>query len=229
MYLFITKKKPQEHSLLWDKIKETKNNKFIDSLKEYVSFSGKKNYDERISVSCLIYSALRYLKEKGIIKNVGVLKKSQFGKPYLEGGEVNISISHSDSVAVLLVDTDCDVGVDVQEEIPRERVANLEKRFLSGLDLDDKKTSNNRHVWPLKEKNVLSLLENKDIHIYLFDFDIMRGIDSFICKESTEDSQMDEEKILSSDGAFEEKWTIAEAIMKCDGRGFSSLPEISEL
>ena len=61
--------------------------------------------------------------------------------------------------------------------------------------------------------------------IYLFDFDIMRGIDSFTCKESTEDSQMDEEKILSSDGAFEEKWTIAEAIMKCDGRGFSSLPD----
>lgn len=229
MYLFITKKKPQEHSLLWNNIKEIKNDRFIDSLDEYISLSGKKNHDERVSVSCLIYSALGYLKEKGIIKNVGVLKKSQFGKPYIEGVEVNINLSHSDSFAVLLVDTECNVGVDVQEEIPRERVANLEKRFSLGLRLGDEKTLNSRHVSPLKEENVLSLLETKGVFIYLFDLGVIRKINSSLCERATETGKMSNREILQSEGAFEEKWTIAEAVMKCDGRGFSALPELSEL
>ena len=35
--------------------------------------------------------------------------------------------------------------------------------------------------------------------------------------------------LLPTDGLFTSKWTVCEAIMKCDGRGFSAIHDISTL
>ena len=78
MYLFLSNKKPQEQSLLWEKIKEQKTRKnidLIDSLSLYISGSGKKNLEEKLAFSILLFSALEYLKNEGVVPFSEKVKK----------------------------------------------------------------------------------------------------------------------------------------------------------
>ena len=51
-------------------------------------------------------------------------------------------------------------------------------------------------------------------------------ISAFIMKEN---GKFESIKFSTADENFTTKWTTAEAIMKCDGRGFSTLPELEKI
>lgn len=53
--------------------------------------------------------------------------------------------------------------------------------------------------------------------------------DEFFIFEMTESGAILPLKLTSPDDAFTAKWTAAEAIMKCDGRGFSALTELQKI
>ena len=200
MYLFLSNKKPQEQSLLWGKIKEQKtreNIDLIDSLSLYISGSGKKNLEEKLAVSILLFSALEYLKNEGVVRKLGVLKKTSLGRPYLDGGDVDISISHTGDYVLIGISVGAEIGVDIEHKIDEGRAENLEKRFFEGIDFSQK----------LKDKSYGD-------NIRCFEFS--RGEFCMVSLFPAEDD-------------FTAKWTLTEAIMKCDGRGFSSLHSVSQL
>ena len=206
MYLFLSDKNAEEQSLLWEKIKSEKEDGYealIDSLSDYVSLSGKKNLEERLAASTLLYTALCYLKNRGEIDNVGALKKGEYGKPYLDGGAAKISISHSDGGVALAVSKDREIGVDMENEIGPERAERLEKRFFR-----EEKLSENA----LENATLSERIGGENVKAY-----------------SLKNGELVSEKFLPTDGSFTSKWTVCEAIMKCDGRGFSALHDISGL
>lgn len=206
MYLFLSDKNAEEQSLLWEKIKSKKEDGYealIDSLSDYVSSSGKKNLEERLAASTLLYTALCYLKNRGEIECVGALKKGEHGRPYLDGGDAKISISHSDGGVALAVSKDREIGVDIENEIGPERAERLEKRFFR----EEKLSENTLENATLPKRN-----GGENVKAY-----------------SLKNGELVSEKILPTDGSFTSKWTVCEAIMKCDGRGFSALHEIGTL
>lgn len=206
MYLFLSDKNAEEQSLLWEKIKSKKEDGYealIDSLSDYVSSSGKKNLEERLAASTLLYTALCYLKNRGEIECVGALKKGEHGRPYLDGGDAKISISHSDGGVALAVSKDREIGVDIENEIGPERAERLEKRFFR----EEKLSENTFENATLPKK-----IGGENVKAY-----------------SLKNGELVSEKILPTDGSFTSKWTVCEAIMKCDGRGFSALHEIGTL
>lgn len=206
MYLFLSDKNAEEKSLLWEKIKSEKEDEYealIDSLSDYVSSSGKKNLEERLVTSTLLYTALCYLKNRGEIENVGALKKGEHGKPYLDGGDVKISISHSDDGVALAVSKTSEIGVDMENEIDPERAERLEKRFFR-----EEKISKNA----LENASLSKRIGGENVKAY-----------------SLKNGELVSEKFLPTDDSFTSKWTVCEAIMKCDGRGFSALHDINGL
>lgn len=54
-------------------------------------------------------------------------------------------------------------------------------------------------------------------------------VDGIYAFEMTESGALTPLNLTPADDSFTAKWTAAEATMKCDGRGFSALPEISDL
>lgn len=200
MYLFLSNKNPQEQSLLWERIKEqetSKNTDLIDSLTRYILESGKKNFEERIAVSTLLFSALEYLKNNGVVEKIGVLKKTQLGRPYLDGGDADISISHTKDYVLVGISADTEIGVDIEREIYEGRAKNLEKRFFDGIDFSCR----------LKDESC-----REDMHCFEFS-----------------QGKFSQLALFPTEGGFTSKWTLAEAVMKCDGSGFSSLQSISQL
>lgn len=206
MYLFLSDKNTEKKNLLWEKIKSQKEDEYealIDSLSDYVSSSGKKNLEERLATSTLLYTAVCYLKNRGKIDNVGILKKSAYGKPYLDGGDAKISISHSNDGVALAVSKDREIGVDMENEIDSKRAKRLEKRFFREEEFYEKALENAS----LSEK-----ISGENVKAY-----------------NLENGELVSINLLPTDGSFTSKWTVCEAIMKCDGRGFSALHDISGL
>ncbi len=58
-----------------------------------------------------------------------LLKYTQYNKPYLEGNNSHISISHSHDKLVIIANTKESTGVDV--ELVRDKVKNIQHKFLS--------------------------------------------------------------------------------------------------
>lgn len=81
-------------------------------------------------------------------------KKTPDGKPYLSGGEISFSLSHTDSMAAVCV-SERSVGVDIERERPIE--PKLAERFFSSCEreyvLRDTYGTNTRffEVWTRKE------------------------------------------------------------------------------
>lgn len=54
-------------------------------------------------------------------------------------------------------------------------------------------------------------------------------VDGIYAFEMTESGALTPLNLTPADNSFTAKWTAAEATMKCDGRGFSALPELVEI
>lgn len=80
-----------------------------------------------------------------------LLKKDEFGKPYLEDMKASLSFSHSrDMVACLFDSEGGPVGVDIEEA--RDRISAIAPKFLNGEDCTPFSGTRHFHlVWGAKE------------------------------------------------------------------------------
>lgn len=69
----------------------------------------------------------RLLRHAGL--NPALLRHKEDGAPYIEGSDINISISHTDGLAAVAVDAGQAIGIDIQTST--ERLQSVAGRFLT--------------------------------------------------------------------------------------------------
>lgn len=153
------------------------------------------------------YSALFVALDKLFEKRGMLLHRTANGKPYLtennEKSNVNISISHTDGLAVVSLSTDGEIGVDIQSEISDEMAKRLEKRFFDNV------TVSNTSL----ETIIYFLEQSPDGQLIL-----------------TPISEIDKIKVSDNQGLeFTKKWAFSESVLKCCGTGFLGAASLDKL
>ncbi len=89
----------------------------------------------------------------------GTLKYRENGKPYLESGECEISVSHSDSYAVLAI---CNrpVGVDVEDKARAREMS--DRAFFPGELKEIERGATKTEIWTRKEALFKYLSKNSE-------------------------------------------------------------------
>ena len=95
-------------------------------------------------------NATAFLLEKLFGKPVN-LTYNEEGKPQLKEETCHISISHSHDKLVIICNTQCDTGIDV--ELIRDKVLKIKDKFLSVPELDEAKNNVEKLIiyWAAKE------------------------------------------------------------------------------
>ncbi len=171
-------------------------------LKEYIKKP--KNEDMRLSRLggyLLLFHTVRFLFGEFDFD----IDFNENGKPYFKNGitkGLSFNISNCEGLcAVTLSDDISCVGVDIQSDISEEREKKLKERFFNGK---------------------IDCRENIEV-IYLF-----AGFSAY------GDCMFAEIPITSLKHAdpnecFSDRWSLCEALMKCDGRGFGAIGDIGAL
>lgn len=113
-------------------------------LPDYTAFTGLSRKRE------LEKSATLFLLEKLFNKPVK-LEYNTEGKPLLREEACHISISHSHDKLVIICNTQCDTGIDV--ELIRDKVLKIKDKFLSAIELEEAKDNVEKLIiyWAAKE------------------------------------------------------------------------------
>jgi 4'-phosphopantetheinyl transferase len=113
-------------------------------LPDYTAFTGLAGKRE------LEKSATLFLLEKLFNKPVK-LEYNTEGKPLLREEAYHISISHSHDKLVIICNTQCDTGIDV--ELIRDKVLKIKDKFLSAIELEEAKDNVEKLIiyWAAKE------------------------------------------------------------------------------
>ena len=132
-------------------------------------------------------------------------------RPSLEGCKFDISVSHTDGMVAVAIaySADSRIGVDI-EKVSCEAIVTAEKF--------DKRYTKNVNIPYGDFFYHYELLDREDI--FLFGFD-ENGITELCNYDLLEDS------VTECEGL--KKWTGVEAVLKSDGGGFGSLPNIGKL
>lgn len=203
VYVYLMNKKIDNAEVLYLE-KKSKYEKvaraLVESLDDYVSSSGKMNKDERFITASLILDSVFDLVGFASFPVPGSMKKDGFGKPSFGKSEIKISVAHEENYAVAAYSIGREIGVDIEGEIDEKKAEKLALRFPKIASLN---------------------IENKG--------DKKAVGEKIIFLEMKEDGSAEPLNLLPADGSFSAKWTAAEALMKCDGRGFSSLSELDIL
>ena len=131
----------------------------------------------------------------------------KYGKPRLSdkhgSGRLNFNLSHGAGFAALVItDEGCEVGIDIEPPTDSARRERLESRMSDVLPTADK------------------IERALDIAPLTVEMDTLGR-----CSESTTPTE-----IKTANGeCFETRWTLLEALMKCDGRGFSAVKSSADL
>lgn len=185
----------------------------VSGLSEYVSESGKARLIDRTRTAYLIDESLKFLLESGVISSIGHLKKHASGKPFLSDSGLKISISQSDGVSAVAFSADGEIGIDIEAEIPPQRADRIRERYLSALSFCEASAGTEQVRGSDDAAQAkLSFCGEADICVYAL---TNVGFASLT--------------LALSDGSVTEKWTVLEAILKCDGRGFAALDCADEL
>lgn len=160
--------------------------------------------NENIKLSRIsVYGLLR----EALFRMYGIrafeLSTNQYGKPYLCDSPLKINLSHTDGICVAAISDGEEIGVDVEGKIDGARECRLKSRFFSEVNLDDVK-------------------QIDGIEYFLFGY----TPDGELCEAK---SNFNVTPGFSEKMDFTRLWTLSEAIMKCDGRGFSALSEIVKI
>lgn len=157
---------------------------------------------KRAGAYITLYNTLRHFLERDEI----ILSKTESGKPCLlnkaRDAEINvkISLSHCDTLAAVSVSDEGEVGVDIEEKISEEREKRLSERFFE---------SQSRVKERISPIYLLATLTEDMTSIF---------------------AEIPEAKLQISDTSdFSTRWTLSEALMKCDGRGFAAIGEVERL
>lgn len=132
------------------------------------------------------------------------------GKPYVCENNAFISISHTDSFAAAVLSDEGEVGIDIEGECDPDKAGRIEARYLKNVNLDLLSVGNNVELFWLKtDKNgspceIIPLADAAKI----------------ACLSDTAEV---------GGARFEQRWTLLEAVLKADGRGFGAYPEINTI
>lgn len=217
IYFYILNKNVADKTAFFENAKSEYNERSADllsSLNGYVAASGKSNKDERMLTAALLLKSLGHLASEENITLPDALKKDELdkpyfptalkkdecGKPYFDGSDLKLSISHNEDFVAIAYAKGADIGIDIEGEIPAEKAEKLSKRFPAIATLISEKSDE---------------ATEGDTKICLF--------------EMLEGGRFEPLSLIPTDDSFTAKWTAAEALMKCDGRGFSALGEIENL
>lgn len=203
IYFYILNKNIADKTAFFENTKSEYNEisaELLSSLNGYVAASGKSNKDERMLTAALLLMSLDHLASEEDITLSTALKKDECGKPYFEGSDLKLSISHNEDFVAIAYAKGADIGIDIEGEIPTEKAEKLSKRFPAIASLTLEKNSKNA---------------DDNIEISFF--------------KMSEDGSFDSLSLTPASDSFTAKWTAAEALMKCDGRGFSALTDLDTL
>lgn len=203
VYVYLLNKKIENPEALYEKKKSkylNVNAALVESLDAYVSSSGKRNKDERLITAALILESVFDLIGFASFPISFAMKKDSNGKPSFGGSDVKLSIAHNEDYAIVAYTIGRKIGVDIEGEIDFKKAENLSGRF-PGISSLDIENKENEEETPGK----------------------------IIFLEMKENGPFEPLNFAPSDNSFSAKWTAAEAIMKCDGRGFSALVDLSDL
>ncbi len=172
-----------------------------DKLKEYI----KKPKNEearmaRLGGYLLLFHVTRFLFGELDFE----IEFNDFGKPYFKNEsmkQINFNISNKSGLCALtLSDEPCDVGIDIEEKTDEQTADRIVKR-LPDFGITKKKLE----------------------PVYLFG-----GFSSFgDCMFAEIPSSSLHKGCPEAD--FTDKWTLFEALIKCDGRGFAAFTELERL
>jgi len=90
------------------------------------------------------------------------LRKDEFGKPYAEGHNIHLSLSHSYPYVAAVVDRAQTVGIDLEQ--PKDKLLRVAPRVLSPAELADAGTDVMKHcvIWCAKEA-MIKIYGKKDL------------------------------------------------------------------
>ena len=203
MYVYLLNKKIENPEALYEEKKSKYikiNPALVESLDEYISSSGKRNKDERFITASLILTSTLDLVAFASFPIPRAMKKDLMGKPHFGESDVKLSIAHNEDYAVVAYTIGREIGVDIEGEIDPKKAENLSGRFPQIASLN---------------------MENKE--------DENGNAYKIIFLEMKKNGPFEPLNLAPSDNSFSAKWTASEAIMKCDGRGFSALGDLKKL
>ncbi len=203
IYSYILNKNVDNKMLLFENVKseyDEKSAEILFSLDGYIAASGKSNKEERTLTAALLLKSLSHLSSQESITPPAALKKDEHCKPYFESSNLKLSISHNEDFVAIAYAKGTDIGIDIEGEIPLEKTEKLSKRFPAIATLISEKSDE---------------ATEGDTKICLF--------------EMLEGGRFEPLSLIPADDSFTAKWTAAEALMKCDGRGFSAFGEFEGL
>jgi len=190
---------------IWDILFE----KLPENIKEYVNNTSHiRLKTTRIYTYSLLFEALK----KYFSVELPCILRGEGGKPFLkdEGGSRNIkiSLSHSDGFASVFVsDEGREVGIDIQKIGASDRIDNIARRFLKAV----------------KPSRPLSGVEIFYAELTEEGFVFREKSDGFsLCSVAPVFGRN-----ITSDAYL--RWNYAEALVKAEGGGLSSLPHLSSL
>lgn len=203
IYIYVVNKKIENAQVLYEKKKskyEVSNNSLTKSLDAYVGSSGKSNKEERFLTAFLLLESVFNIASIASVATPISFEKDSMGKPDFGESDVKLSIAHNEDYAVVAYAIGREIGIDIERKIDSKKVENLSGRFSQITSLDIENKEN----------------ENRDVEKIIF-------------LEMKENGSLESMNLEMSDNSFSAKWTAAEAIMKCDGRGFSVISELQKI
>lgn len=202
-----------------------KNTKEVGVDKNIKEGDGKKNIKEDSSTLKMrhIPRLTPEIAEKYSLAYGGLeVSRTPAGKPYINGICLYFNLSHSGDIVALAISTDRDVGVDVQLKIDPTRAERLSSRFFttpiatdtlgdveylyasaddSGIVFQNITRDNAESAYPAADRSVS-------------------------IAAVAPDSETVDALVLSDGDEYTVRWSIGEAILKCDGRGFEAIGEL---
>ena len=200
MLLYLISKKTQDIGALWQKIKtKYENTSLVASLEDYISASGKKNREERILVATLLMESLGHMK----------CFNHECREP--------LTFEKYDIGKPYFTGTNLRVNVAHNEKFV---VIAYAKYGEIGVDIESEIDEEKAEKLSKRFPNIgLLKAEQKGDG----------SIGKILAFEMSAEDVFTPISLASADCSFTAKWTAAEAIMKCDGGGFSALPELQKL
>lgn len=203
----------------------------VSELSQYIADAGKMQRAQRLRTAHLLQKAEAFLLDCGVCTETLKLKKQDGGKPYFEASVLKISISHTDGISAVAFAVDAEIGVDIEAQISDDRCARLNERYLSAISFYNDRNDETCNTCDERrdEKNTICEDLNTEKNDTCIGFRVDKALKDSTSSEddidvyALKDDDLVPIHLCSSDGSVTEKWTQLEAVLKCDGSGFSAL------
>ena len=147
-----------------------------------------------------------------------------FGRPYIKDIDIDISLSHTEGLTAIAISFEKakKVGIDAElmTEKSEERASKFHDRYLKKESINRENPSN------INDKELL-------IELYtLKEGEILKAApEDIFCDINTEEKNNDEKAAEPEEMRFPalSDWCALEALLKCDGGGFSSISRIKDI